>query len=123
MQYNTEIMTTCLHSRAHSQTFMLENPHQSALVSHSLIIEATAAAGGVAIFGEAVCELAVQRVSQALRDTFPGHNEDDDDSIGTVVASTLTHQTQQLLCLAAATDHLTGNATYHYFSFHSSKEG
>lgn len=96
---------------------MLENPHQRVPSSHSLVIEATAAAGGVAVFGEAVCELAVQRVGQGLRHTFPGHNEDDDDSVGTVVASALAHQTQQLLCLAAAPDDLTGKAVYQYFSF------
>lgn len=83
------------------------------LHGHLLIIEATAAAGGVAVFGESVRELVVQHVSQGPRDTFPGHNEDDDDSVGTVVASALTHQTQQLLCFAAATDHLIGNEARH----------
>lgn len=102
---------------------MLEDTHQSVPSSHSLIIEATAAAGGVAIFGEAVRELAVQRVGQGLRHTFPGHDEDDDDSVGTVVAGTLAHQTQQLLCIAAAADDLTGKAVYQYFSFQSVKEG
>lgn len=100
---------------------MLENECQSAPISYSLIIQAAASAGGVAKFGEGVTELVVQLVSQAPWDTFPGHNEDDDDSVGTVVACTLTHQTQQLLCLAASTDHLTGKRAYHYFSFCSSR--
>lgn len=80
-------------------------------MSYSLIVEATASAGGVAVFGESATELVVQLVSQGPRDTFPGHNEDDDDSVGTVVACTLSHQTQQLLRLAATTDHLTGNSS------------
>lgn len=100
---------------------MLDNQCQSVPISYLLIIEATASAGGVAIFGEAVSELVVQRVSQSPRDTFPGHNQDDDDSVGTVMTSTLTNQTQQLLFLAATTDHLTGNRAYHYFRFDSSR--
>lgn len=95
---------------------MLENWCQSVPISYSLIIEATASAGGVAISSEAVREFTVQLVSHGPWDTFPRHNEDDDDSVGTVVAGTLTHQTQELLCLAATTDHLTGNSAYHYFS-------
>lgn len=62
-------------------------------MSYSLVIEATASAGGVAKFGEAVAELTVQHVSHGSRDTFPGQNEDDDDSVLTVVASTVTHET------------------------------
>lgn len=121
MQYNAEIKTNCLGS--HAQTCMLENPRQSVPISHSLIIEATAAAGGIAVFGDAVSELAVQHVGHGPRDSLPSQNEDDDDSVGTVVASTLTHQTHQLLCLAVATDHLTGNTAYYYFSFSSSRGG
>lgn len=121
MQYNAEIKTNCL--RSHAQTCMLENLRQSVPISHSLIIEATAAAGGVAVFGDAVSELTVQRVGHGPRDSLPGQNEDDDDSVGTVVAGTLTHQTQQLLCLVAATDHLIGNTAYYYFSFSPSSGG
>lgn len=54
----------------------------------------------------------VQHVSQSPRDAFPGHDEDDDDGVGTVVAGTLPHQTQQLLLLAATADHLTGQSTF-----------
>lgn len=61
------------------------------------------------MFGEGVGDLSVQFVSQGPRDTFPGYNDDDDDSVGTVMARTLPHQTQQLLFLAAPSDHLTGN--------------
>lgn len=61
------------------------------------------------MFGERVCDLSVQLVSQGPRYTFPGYNDDDDDSIVTAMACTLPHQTQQLLFLAASTDHLTGN--------------
>lgn len=81
------------------------------LFSHSLVVESTAAAGGVAVFGKALSEFAVQQVGQGPPDALPGQDEDDDDSVGTVMPRTLTHQTQQLLCLAAATDHLTGNTT------------
>lgn len=110
--------------KVHQYNIMMKNTHnllsaQRVPISYSLVIEATASAGGVAIFGEGATELAVQLVSQGPWDTFPGHNEDDDDSVGTVVACTLTHQTQQLLCLAGATDHLTGNRAYHYFNFYS----
>lgn len=86
---------------------MIENQHQREPIGYSLIIQAAASTGGVAILGEGVTELAVQLVCQGPRDTFPGHNEDDDDSVVTVVARTLAHQTQQLLRLAATTDHLT----------------
>lgn len=61
------------------------------------------------MFGERVCDLSVQLVSQGPRYTFPGYNDDDDDSIVTAMACTLPHQTQQLLFLVASTDHLTGN--------------
>lgn len=100
---------------------MLDNQCQSVPISYLLIIEAAASAGGVAIFGEAVSELVVQRVSQSPRDTFPGHNQDDDDSVGTVMTSTLTNQTQELLLLAATADYLMGNRAF--FRFDSSKGG
>lgn len=77
--------------------------------SYSLIVETTASAGGIAIFGEAVRKFSVQHISHGPRNSFPSQNEDDDDGVFTVVASTVSHQTQQLLCLAATTDHLTGN--------------
>lgn len=83
--------------------------HEKLAIPYSLLIEATASAGGVAMFGERVCDLSVQLVSQGPRYTFPGYNDDDDDSIVTAMACTLPHQTQQLLFLAASTDHLTGN--------------
>ena len=100
---------------------MLDNQCQSVPISYLLIIEAAASAGGVAIFGEAVSELVVQRVSQSPWDTFPGHNQDDDDSVGTVMTSTLTNQTQELLLLAATADYLMGNRAF--FRFDSSKGG
>lgn len=100
------IQTTCL-LFAHTQTSLFRTQCQKLPAGYSLIVQATASAGGVAIFGEGVTELAVQLVSQGPRDTFPGHNEDDDDSVGTVVACTMTHQTQQLLCLAPPAYHLT----------------
>lgn len=76
---------------------------------YSLIVEAAASAGGVAMFGEGVAQLAVQLVSYGPRDAFPGQNKDDDDGVCTVVARTVTHQTQQLFCLTPTTDHLEGN--------------
>lgn len=85
---------------------------------YSLVIEATAAAGGVAILGDAFCEVAVQHVSHGARNPFPGQNEDDDDSVGTVMASALSHQAQQFLLLAATTDHLTGSAARQIFNFY-----
>lgn len=76
--------------------------------SHLLVVEATAPAGGVAVSGEAVSEIVVQHVGQSPWDAFPGHDEDDDDGVGTMVSGTLPHQTQQLLLLAATADHLMG---------------
>jgi len=96
---------------------MSENQCKRVPISYSLIIEATASAGGVAKCGESATELVVQLVSQGPRDTFPDHNEDDDESVVTVVACTRTHHAQQLLCLAATTDHLTGNRVYCYLCF------
>lgn len=106
------------------QTCKSEMQGHTVPVNYSLIIEATAPAGGVAKFGQGVTELAVQLVSQHLWDTFPGHDEDDDDCMGTMVARTMTHQTKQLLCLTATTDHLRGNSVHHYFNFqfHTGKQ-
>lgn len=89
--------------------FLTDIQNEKLAIPYSLLIEATASAGGVAMFGERVCDLSVQLVSQGPRYTFPGYNDDDDDSIVTAMACTLPHHTQQLLFLVASTDHLTGN--------------
>lgn len=94
------------------QTLKRRTSPEETLFGHLLVVEATAPAGGVAVSGEAVSEIVVQHVGQSPRDAFPGHDEDDDDGVGTVVAGTLPHQTQQLLLLAAAADHLTGQSTF-----------
>lgn len=82
-----------------------------------LVVEAAAPAGGVSVFGEAVGEVVVQHVSQTPWDSLPGHDEDDNDSVLAVVAGALPHQTQQLLLLAAATDHLAGQSAWFHFFF------
>lgn len=82
---------------------------------HSLVIEATAAAGGVSIFGEAAGQIPVQHIRHGPWDAFPGQNDDDDDGIGTVMAGALSDQAQQLFCLIAATDHLTESTARCYF--------
>lgn len=85
---------------------------------NSLVVEAAAPAGGVAVLGEGVAELAVQLVGQPPRHALPGHDEDDDYGVGAVVAGPMPHQTQQLLRLTATTDHLIeNNAARRYFRF------
>lgn len=69
------------------------NAEKKRPIKYSLIIEATASAGGVAKLGEGASDLVVQLVSQSSWDTFPGQDDDDDDRIGTVVAGAMTHQT------------------------------
>lgn len=90
--------------------------------SHLLVIKSTAAAGGVAVFGEAVGQIPVQHVRHGPRDAFPGQNDDDDDGVGAVMAGALADQAQQLLRLVASTDHLTGSKAHRYFSFYSTRE-
>lgn len=91
-------------------------------LSHLLVVKSTAAAGGVAVFGEAVGQIPVQHIRHGPRDAFPGQNDDDDDGVGTVMAGALAYQAQQLLRLAASTDHLTGSKAQGYFSFSPSRE-
>ena len=73
---------------------------------HSLIIESTASAGGVAKLGYCLSELLVELVGKGTWHTIPCHDENDDDGVGTVVPCPVAHQTHQLLFLSAAPDHL-----------------
>lgn len=87
------------------------HPHPSlspGAVAHSdlLVVQAAAAAGGVAVLGEGVGELLVQRVTQRAGDAFPGQDEDDDDSVLAVVTGPVPHQAEQLLLLVVSPDHL-----------------
>lgn len=79
--------------------------------SHSLFIEATTATGGVAVFGDGLGDLSIKFITKSLWDALPWYNDNYDNSIGTVVPGPMPHQAQQLLFLAAATDHLQGADT------------
>jgi len=71
-----------------------------------LVVQAAAAAGGVAVLGEGVGELLVQRVAQRAGDALPGQDQDDDDGVLAMVAGPVPHQAQQLLLLVVSPDHL-----------------
>ena len=75
-------------------------------LSDLLVIEATAPAGGVAVLGDGLTDLPVQLVAHVPRHALPGHDEDDDDSVFTAMASAVAHQTQDLLCLVGPADDL-----------------
>lgn len=80
---------------------------------HSLIIEATTAAGGIAIFGDRLSNLSIKFITKSLRDALPCQDHNDDDSVGAVMPSPLPHQTQQLLFFTAASNHLQGADSVH----------
>lgn len=79
---------------------------------YSLLIEGTAPAGGGAIFEEALCEILVEVVCQRVRDPLPRQNEDHQHGCVTVVPRPFANQTQQLLLLAGASDHLPDDFTF-----------
>lgn len=60
-------------------------------VQNSLVIESTAAAGGVAIFDDGFCEFSVQFISQSTGHAFPGQDDNNNNRIGTVVPRPLLH--------------------------------
>lgn len=62
-----------------------------------LIIQPTSPSGRVSKFCECVSELLVEHVPQGPRDSLPSQDQDDNDSILAVMASTMSHQAQQFL--------------------------
>lgn len=78
----------------------------------SLFVEGTAAAGGGAIFKEGVREVPVQVVRHRPRDSLPRQDEDHQHGRVTVVPWSLADQTQQLLLLTAAPDHLSHDCVH-----------
>lgn len=60
-------------------------------VGNSLVIESTATAGGVAVFDEGFCYFFVEFISQSTGHTFPAQDDNNNNSIGTVVPRPLLH--------------------------------
>lgn len=77
-----------------------------AKICHSLIVESTAAAGGVAKLGECLSDILVELIGKEAWHALPCQDDNNNDSVGTMVPCPMAHQTQQLLLLAAAPDHL-----------------
>lgn len=75
---------------------------------HSLIIEATTPAGGIAVFGERLGDLSIKFITERLWDALPWQDDNDDNGVGTMVPGPMAHQAQQLLFLAATSNHLQG---------------
>lgn len=72
----------------------------------SLFVEGAAPARGTAVLAQALGQLLVQGVSQEQRDPLPGQDQDDDHGRLAVVPRALSDQAQQLLLIAAPSDHL-----------------
>lgn len=73
---------------------------------NSLFVEGAAPARGAAVLAQALGQLLVQGVRQEVRDPLPGQDQDHDHGRLAVVPRTLTDQAQQLLLVAASSDHL-----------------
>lgn len=71
--------------------FKLISEKHISCVGNSLVIESTATAGGVAVFDEGFCYFFVEFISQSTGHTFPAQDDNNNNSIGTVVPRPLLH--------------------------------
>lgn len=84
----------------------LSGPAQGCQGRDSLFVEGAAPACGTAILAQALGQLLVQGVGQEQWDPLPGQDQDHDHGRLAVVPRTLSNQAQQLLLIAAPSDHL-----------------